>query len=121
MLAAKQLDQILGVDVHMVVIAGVPAPIPHPFIGKVFDLMAYLPIIGTTVYVNGKLAAQAGTEVKALPPHIPLGGPFAPAAARQRGRDFHGLGHRALRRRAPVADGQPGTDVFLHRHARPAA
>src|SRR6185295_10758994 len=55
MLAAKHLDPIMGIDVHIVQAPGPvpPAPIPHPYIGMVLDVMDYLPKIGATVKVNG--------------------------------------------------------------------
>ncbi|MFO7179507.1 MAG: DUF6531 domain-containing protein, partial [Pseudomonadota bacterium] len=81
-IAAKHLDPIVGVDVHIILIptpAGpVPTPIPNPYVGMVFDPFDYVPIIGATVYVNGLPRAQAGTGGIALVPHLPLGGPFGP-------------------------------------------
>ena len=41
----------------------------------VFDEFDYLPVIGGSVYINGMMRAQAGTGGKALPPHLPIGGP----------------------------------------------
>ena len=81
-IAAKHLDPIVGVDVHIILIptpAGpVPTPIPTPYVGMVFDPVDYLPFIGATVYINGLPRAQAGTGGIALVPHLPLGGPFGP-------------------------------------------
>ena len=79
-LAAKQFDPIVGLDIHIILVPAVPSPIPtpipHPYTGIVFDPIAFLPIIGTTVMVNGLPAATAGTAGKAIPPHIPIGGMF---------------------------------------------
>jgi RHS repeat-associated protein len=76
--AAKHFDMVLGVDIHLVLIPpGVPTPIPHPFIGILFDPFDYLPIFGATVFTNGLPIATAGTGGYALPPHIPLGTGFA--------------------------------------------
>ena len=81
MFVAKQFDMVMGVDIHIILIptpAGpVPTPLPHPFIGIVFDPMEFVPIIGASILVSGIPRAQAGTSVKAVPPHIPMGGPFA--------------------------------------------
>jgi RHS repeat-associated protein len=79
-IAAKHLDPVVGVDVHIIMIpspAGpIPTPLPHPYIGIVLDPFDYLPIFGATVYVNGLPRASAGTSGQALPSHIPMGGPF---------------------------------------------
>ncbi len=78
--ALKHLDVATGVDTHIVMVpspAGpIPTPIPHPFIGALFDPMDYMPKFGATVLINGMPRAHAGTAVKATPPHIPMGGPF---------------------------------------------
>jgi RHS repeat-associated protein len=81
-IAAKHMDPIVGVDTHIILIptpAGpVPAPLPNPYVGMVFDAMDYVPKIGATVYINGLPRAHAGTAGKQLTPHLPLGGPFGP-------------------------------------------
>ncbi len=78
--AAKHLDPVLGVDVHIVMIpspAGpIPTPLPHPYVGMLLDPADYVPIIGATVKVNGLPRAVAGTSGQATPPHMPMGGPF---------------------------------------------
>ncbi|HYO71060.1 MAG TPA: RHS repeat-associated core domain-containing protein [Archangium sp.] len=75
--AVKHLDPVLGVDIHLIITPpGAVVPIPHPHIGIVFDPFDYLPIIGSTVNVNGLPRAQAGTGGIALPPHFPIGGAF---------------------------------------------
>lgn len=77
-LAAKHFDVIVGLDVHIVQPPGTvpPVPIPHPFVGIVFDPFDYLPLIGSTVKVNGLPRAQAGSAGLSLPPHLPIGGLF---------------------------------------------
>src|SRR5277367_204401 len=69
--AAKLFDLVIGVDLHMVVVptpaGGVPTPLPHPFVGYVFDPMGAL----SGVLVNYLPAANTGTHVKALSSHIP--------------------------------------------------
>lgn len=76
--AAKNMDIVMGVDIHLVQPPGPspPLPIPHPFIGMIFDPFDYVPIIGGTVMVNGQPRATAGSGGKNAPPHIPLGGSF---------------------------------------------
>ncbi|PPK88770.1 RHS repeat-associated protein [Neolewinella xylanilytica] len=78
MIAAKMMDMVMGVDIHIVQPPGPvpPIPFPHPFIGMVMDPMEFLPFIGASTWVNGMPRAQAGNEAKGVPPHIPLGGTF---------------------------------------------
>ncbi|MBK6444605.1 MAG: hypothetical protein IPF81_04620 [Bacteroidetes bacterium] len=80
MIAGKAFDIVTGVDIHIIGIpspAGpIPTPLPHPFIGMVYDPMDFIPFIGATVMVNGMPRAQAGTGGKNVPPHIPMSGPF---------------------------------------------
>ncbi|MFV8753227.1 DUF6531 domain-containing protein [Nannocystaceae bacterium ST9] len=76
--AAKHFDVVVGLDVHIVQPPGTvpPVPVPHPFVGFLLDPFDYLPLIGSTVRVNGLPRAQAGTAGISLPPHIPIGGVF---------------------------------------------
>ncbi len=76
--ASKHFDVILGLDVHIIQPPGTvpPVPIPHPFIGMVFDAFDYLPLIGSTVTVNGLPRGQAGSAGLPLPCHLPIGGVF---------------------------------------------
>ncbi len=77
-LAAKHFDLIVGLDVHIVQPPGPvpPTPIPHPHVGMVFDPFDWIPLIGSTVTVNGLPRAQAGSAGLILPTHIPIGGVF---------------------------------------------
>lgn len=74
--ASKHFDPVIGVDFHFMVPPGPIAPLPNPFIGMLLDIFDYLPVIGSTVMVNGVHRAQAGTGGIALIPHIPFGGVF---------------------------------------------
>ena len=76
--AATHLDPVVGIDVHIIQPPGPvpPIPVPHPYVGIVFDPADYVPIIGSTVKINGMHRAIAGTAGKAVPPHIPIGGVF---------------------------------------------
>lgn len=71
--AAKQGDQIIAVDTHIVMIPGtppVPTPLPHPFAGLLDDGLS------GDVNINGMPAATQGSTASNTPPHIPQGGPF---------------------------------------------
>ncbi len=78
MFVGKQFDPVLGVDIHIIQPPGPvpPVPIPHPFIGMVYDPMEFVPILGASIMAGGIPRAQAGTTVKGMPPHIPIGGVF---------------------------------------------
>lgn len=89
--AAKFGDPVVGVDIHMVMVptpAGpVPTPLPHPFVGVVFDPLgaAIGAAIGAVfggggpVLINHMPVGNTGTEVKGVP-HFPTppGVSFAP-------------------------------------------
>src|SRR5262245_37928458 len=72
--AAKQGDQVTGVDLHIVMIpaaagALVPGPpTPHQFTGTIKDN------VSSNVTINGQPAATEGSTVQGTP-HIPIGGP----------------------------------------------
>lgn len=78
MIAAKQFDPVVGIDIHIIQPPGPvpPVPVPHPFVGILLDPFDFAPIIGGTVMVNGIPRATAGTGGKCIPPHIPIGGVF---------------------------------------------
>jgi uncharacterized Zn-binding protein involved in type VI secretion len=71
---AKQGDQVVGVDTHVVMIPSpggpVPTPMPMPFSGKLSgDLSG-------SVFIDDKAAAVKGSTADNMPKHIPAGGPF---------------------------------------------
>jgi len=72
--AAKQGDQIVGSDIHIVMIptpgGPVPTPLPNPFSGQLDDALS------SDVNIDGKPAAVQGSKASNMPPHIPAGGPF---------------------------------------------
>jgi uncharacterized Zn-binding protein involved in type VI secretion len=72
--AAKQGDQIIGTDIHIVMIPSpggpVPTPLPHPFSGQVNGDLS------SNVNIEGKPAATLGSTANNAPPHVPQGGPF---------------------------------------------
>lgn len=67
--AAKENDQVIGTDIHIVIVpagpAQVPTPLPHPFVGKING--------GTiaTVKIGGAAAAVVGSTADNSPAHIP--------------------------------------------------
>jgi uncharacterized Zn-binding protein involved in type VI secretion len=72
--AAKQGDQIVGVDTHIIMIPSpggpVPTPIPHPFSGILDGSLS------SDVKIMGMAAATLNSTATNTPPHIPQGGPF---------------------------------------------
>ena len=72
--AAKQGDQIVGVDTHIVMIPSpggpVPTPLPHPFSGLIDGSLS------NDVKIMGMPAATVNSTATNTPPHIPQGGPF---------------------------------------------
>lgn len=66
--AAKQGDQIVATDVHIVLVptpAPVPTPLPHPFTGIVNGGLS------SDVKIMGLPAATVGSTADNVPPHIP--------------------------------------------------
>ncbi len=72
--AAKQGDQIVGVDTHIIMIPSpggpVPTPLPHPFSGIIDGSLS------NDVKIMGMNAATLNSTATNTPPHIPQGGPF---------------------------------------------
>ncbi|MEM1159771.1 MAG: PAAR domain-containing protein [Pseudomonadota bacterium] len=72
--AAKQGDQVIATDMHIVMIPSpggpVPTPLPHPFTGQLDGELS------GDVNIEGKAAATEGSTATNMPAHIPQGGPF---------------------------------------------
>lgn len=72
--AAKQGDQVMAVDTHIVMIptpgGPVPTPLPHPFAGVLDGSLS------ADVKIMGSAAATVASTATNTPPHIPQGGPF---------------------------------------------
>jgi uncharacterized Zn-binding protein involved in type VI secretion len=66
---AKQNDQVLATDTHIVLVpvgpSLVPTPLPHQFTGMITGGLA------TTVKIGGQPAAVVGSTADNQPPHIP--------------------------------------------------
>jgi uncharacterized Zn-binding protein involved in type VI secretion len=74
--AAKQGDQVTGVDTHIVVLPAPasPSPLPHPFAGKLTGGLS------SDVKIMGKPAATVGSTANNSPAHLPT----APGTAFQK-------------------------------------
>ncbi len=72
--AAKQGDQVVGVDTHIIMIPSpggpIPTPLPHPYSGQLMNGLS------SSVFIEGLPAAIQGSKSMNMPPHIPQGGPF---------------------------------------------
>lgn len=68
--AAKQGDQIMAVDTHIVMVpspsGAVPTPLPHPFTGLLNGGLS------NDVKIMGKPAAMVGSTADNNPPHVPM-------------------------------------------------
>jgi uncharacterized Zn-binding protein involved in type VI secretion len=68
--AAKQGDQIVAVDTHIVMVPSptgpVPTPMPHPFSGMLNGGLS------SDVKIMGKPAAVVGSTADNSPPHVPM-------------------------------------------------
>ena len=67
--AARQGDQVVGTDTHIVLVpsAGgpVPTPLPHPFSGGLVSGLS------ADVLIDGRPAATVGSVAQCSPPHLP--------------------------------------------------
>lgn len=72
--AAKQGDQVIATDIHIIMIPSpggpVPTPLPHPFTGMLDGNLS------PNVKIMGMSAATIGSTASNIPPHIPQGGTF---------------------------------------------
>jgi uncharacterized Zn-binding protein involved in type VI secretion len=72
--AAKQGDQVMAVDTHIIMVpvgtGTVPTPLPHPFSGIIDSQLS------ADVNILGMPAATEGSTATNTPAHIPQGGPF---------------------------------------------
>jgi len=71
---AKQNDQIMATDIHIIMIPSpggpIPTPLPHPFVGMIDGNLS------SDVNIMGMPAAYVGSTATNTPAHIPQGGPF---------------------------------------------
>ena len=72
--AARQNDEVVGTDIHIVMLpipgGETPVPLPHPFKGKITDG------VSTNVKIEGVAAATVMCKVKNDQNHIPNGPKF---------------------------------------------
>ncbi len=73
--AAKQGDQVMATDTHIILIPAppgppVPTPLPNPFVGIIDGGLS------SDVKIMGMPAATVDSTASNTPPHIPPGGPF---------------------------------------------
>ena len=70
--AAKQGDQIVAVDMHMIQPPGpvTPVIVPHPFTGMIDGSLS------ADVNIMGRPAATMSSTATNTPPHLPIGGSF---------------------------------------------
>ena len=103
--AAKQGDQVIATDIHIVMIPSpggpIPTPLPNPFTGQLDGALA------TDVKIEGKAAAVEGSTATNVPSHIPAGGPFqmppANKATIQLGSATVMIGGKAAARNGDIA------------------
>ena len=63
--AAKRGDRVVAVDMHVVIVPGGAAPLPHPFSGQLGGGLS------NDVNIAGMPAATVGSTADNLPPHQP--------------------------------------------------
>jgi uncharacterized Zn-binding protein involved in type VI secretion len=72
--AAKQGDQVIGQDTHIIMVPSpggpVPTPTPMPFSGMITGNCS------PNVLIQNMPAATVGSIAQNNPPHVPAGGPF---------------------------------------------
>ena len=71
---ARQGDQVVATDTHIVMIPSpggpIPTPLPHPFTGLLDGSLS------GNVNIQGMPAAVQGSTATNTPAHVPQGGPF---------------------------------------------
>lgn len=68
--AAKQGDQIIATDTHIVLVPAppappIPTPLPHPFVGQINGALS------SNVKIMGQPAATVSSTADNSPPHLP--------------------------------------------------
>lgn len=102
--AAKQGDQIIATDIHIIMIPSpggpVPTPLPHPFVGPLSESLS------PDVKIMGRNAAVVGSVASNTPPHIPQGGPFQ-APPNNQGKILRGSGTVMINGKPAARNGDP--------------
>ncbi len=90
--AAKQGDQVVATDIHIVMIPSpggpMPTPLPHPFAGRARRLA-----LEPTSTSRASRPRSQGSTATNTPAHVPQGGPFQKPPVQQ--------GDDPARQRAP--------------------
>lgn len=71
---AKMGDMVVGLDTHVVLVkeqGGAPVPMQHPFSGPLESELS------ESVFIDDQPVAVVGSVARSIPPHLPVGGPFA--------------------------------------------
>lgn len=72
--AAKQGDQVVGLDTHIIMIPSPAGPVPTemliPFSGSLTESLS------PDAFIENMPAAVKGSVANNMPPHVPTGGPF---------------------------------------------
>jgi uncharacterized Zn-binding protein involved in type VI secretion len=102
--AAKQGDQVLATDTHIVLLPSpggpVPTPLPHPFTGQLDGALS------ADVRIEGQPAALQGSTATNTPTHLPQGGPFQ-QPPRNRATVLRGSGTVFINGRPAARAGDP--------------
>ena len=77
--AAKQGDQVLATDIHLIQPPGPssPVPVPHPFTGIINGSLS------SDVNIQNMPAATLSSTATNTPPHVPIGGTFVKPPSNQ--------------------------------------
>ncbi|MBK6519955.1 MAG: PAAR domain-containing protein [Polyangiaceae bacterium] len=101
---AKEGDQVVGLDTHVVMVSSpggpVPTPLPHPFSGLIQEN------VSTTVFLDHHGVALVDSVANGSPPHVPMGGPFQTPPS-NRGTISQGSSTVFVENRAVARSGDP--------------
>lgn len=103
---AKQNDQVVALDTHVILIPSsggpVPTPLPFPFAGPLEEQLS------TTVFIDNLAVAVVGSVANNRPPHIPVAGPFQKSPS-NRGTISQGSATVFVENKAVARAGDPAT------------
>jgi uncharacterized Zn-binding protein involved in type VI secretion len=98
--AAKQGDQVVATDTHLIQPPGPtsPVPVPHPFAGIINGGLS------SDVNIMGMPAATVDSTATNTPPHIPIGGTFVNPPS-NKGKIIKGSGTVKINGKAAARNG----------------